>query len=250
MGGNGTGSKREQYSKSNHTQIRKAKKMINITILGKERKLPENINEVLWGAYKSILQKEKELERGLDPVEFFSLLIGEKEEVIRQYGGDGEFVEGGIIDVILWYHKYIYKELRAIKTPDQKDFTKTVYDGKEYESPKQLEWKTTGQMQDGLEVANNIYQDQSNEMYIQVIERLYAIYFQPIVEGKEYKVEDAAAFNPDLARAVDVRTFGAFFLMKLIGYSTGTKKSATIADIVRKKALPDLMKSQLTTSLT
>ena len=217
-----------------------------IHIKEREVDIPVNVNQVYWYQYKKLISKEIELARPLKPLELVICFLGESEDYWRGLTDVEEYINvSGLL-----YRVYSAMKDRSRRTELQnilissylppekkKPFWKRIklrsdgaskteirVDDKEYHAPIDLRWDSTGQYMDSLDVTSVIHSESDMSTTIEAWERLFKIYFYPIITGEEYKVEKAYEMNIDLVRFSDVVDFGGFFLIKLNRYPTGIKK--------------------------
>lgn len=203
--------------------------------------VPMTINQVYWGQYKKMIAAEIEKGEALTHKELVLCLLGESEDYWR-----------GLTDVqeYIYLSGLLYKIYLLIKSRPQRKALREVIiseyvkpkkrkwwrrkksvdnlakneiqvDDKTYYAPEDLRWNSTGQYQDALEVTAVIHSKTAATHLMEAYERLFKIYFYPIVTGKEYNPEDALSWNVDLARFMDVVDFGSFFLFRLNRYQNG-----------------------------
>ena len=241
-----------------------------IDIKGRVAEVPFTIEQVYWWQYKAIIEKEIELGRVLKHVELVICFLGEDEEYWRS---------GQDVNLIIQLTVLLFEIYQKIKERTGRDSIKEVIisellklprhrrrswlkknlkgdklplsiemDEKTYDAPSMLEWKENGQWIDSLEVSKVIHSKTEPIHYLEAQERLFKIYFYPIVSGENYTVEGAMDFDVSRARYVDVVDFGGFFLMKCNGLLNGTKKIQPKLNTLTKNSGPVLMKSGSGTS--
>jgi hypothetical protein len=206
-----------------------------IDIKGRLVEVPMTINQVYLWQYRAIIHAEIENGSALTAIELMVVLFGEDIEYWRSYKNVEEFINLSSLAYRIYGHitertprkslseiniaesvkpkkrRWWQKKRKSILVDDQTPANEIQVEDKKYYAPSDLLWQSAGQYMDALEVTSVIH-DKTESKLIQVAwERLFKIYFYPIITGKEYSVEEAINMDIEKVRWYDVVDFGAFF---------------------------------------
>lgn len=206
--------------------------------------VPLSVDQVYWYQYKEIVKAEVEKGNALNHLELVITLLGEDREYWRSKTDVEEYIYLSTLLFKIYEHIKARGQREGLKeiiiseyAPEKKKpfwkrnrkkestaLTEIIVEDKVFRAPTDLRWQTTGQYQDALEVTSVIHDNTESLHLIEAYERLFKIYFYPIISGKSYDVEKALELNVDRVRFSDVLDFGVFFLIQLNQYQNGIKK--------------------------
>ena len=221
-----------------------------IKIKEREVDIPMSVNQLYWSQYKKLIQGQVDKGLHLDPLEVVIAILGEDQDYWRSKEDVNEFIQvSGMLYKIyqlvgartrrtelnnILINGYLPKKKKLpfwkrIKSKsDGISKTEIRVDDKEYnaefETKDNILWKSNGQYLDALDVAKVVHSESDISATIEAWERLFKIYFYPIITGEEYEVEKAYQLDISRVRWSDVVDFGGFFLIKLNRFPFGTKK--------------------------
>lgn len=247
----------------------------------KERfvQVPLTIEDVSWEQYRKVIEAHEMTSEGLTHLQIVTLFMGEDEEYWRNFDAVNEWAllaatlyklylimisrpvrtSLKVITIseilinkktrwerfLLWIRKVFRKTEKYF---DSLPYDQIVIDKKTYHAPSDLSYRSVGQYQDALEVTSVIHEKTETVHYLEAMERLFKIYFHPIVSGEIYSPEKALAWDVSKARFVDVVDFGSFFLTRLNGFLSGIVKTSHPSSTVLKKSKQASMKSEKDTN--
>jgi len=218
--------------------------------------VPMTLNHVYWDQYKRIVKAEIDKGESLNHLELVIAILGEDRDYWRGLEDVNEYLNlssmlfkiyqlvksrgqrEGLQEIIISSFAPEKKRpfwKRRKKAVNSLPVNEISVDDKIYKAPTDLRWQTTGQYQDALEVTSVIHDETESTHMIEAYERLFKIYFYPIITGGEYEVEKALEFNVDKVRYADVLDFGVFFLIHLNQYQNGIQsKLPTLSTLLTR----------------
>ena len=225
--------------------------MQNLIINEKEVDLPESWTEVSWtqGCELIELSERKDLDEKRIIFHVVSICTGFPPKFWQQFEDIPQFQ--AIANGLAWAFRQDLA-LQEVEKMKGASWRRIEYQGKTYEMPEDISTLTAAQYIDASAVSQNFVQTETEKEKENTPEltaddilsskkHLFCIYFQGIIDG-EYDYQKAIELNIDSIPFIKVIRWADFFLIKLIGLTSGTKAKRNILGLIKKK-LSQAMKS-------